>query len=446
MPKLGFSDGLALVGLALTLVLIVLDKAGKLKGPILLILLALAAAMVLPVALGTSWVSDAESGMLKFSRGLFVVFIIGVVYSGLAVWISGDETPRENASLSKERDGSAELKFKHAALGFFVPSGSAFIKDRAVQLRAVYENTSDNTAKRVSANGVLCFIASGQGMREREEEEWRKFRASWLTSLQGTLKEELEGHKEKSFDVETDPLSLEEEQDLRSGTKLAYFMAAIKWTDSTGEYETNICRYFSPNERGTTDAPAVWHDCLSGHNVTRRPFQLADIVPSFTQRANVQIVRIVFPSREPNLDPHWQPGKPILITVHVVNNGLIPAERYAPSFRIAISSKATEREDQERIWSAVKTQLDTMRYGDNSLLPGRDAIITVQYPSPLYHELPLTEDDIRQIKTGTKQLILAGAYKYIDEFGPRETHICQSYIGESWRYWTDCYGHNELIP
>jgi hypothetical protein len=81
-----------------------------------------------------------------------------------------------------------------------------------------------------------------------------------------------------------------------------------------------------------------------------------------------------------------------------------------------------------------------------SILPGKDILLDIQYPLAIYHEPALTEDDIRQIKTGTKQMIVAGAFKYIDDYGSRETHLCQSYRGESWRYWTDCYGHNELVP
>jgi hypothetical protein len=93
MPKLGFSDGLALFGLALTLLLVVLDKAGKLKGPLLLVLLAVAAVLLVPLALGNSWVTDAASGMLKFSHGLFLVLLIGIGYSLLVIWISTGEAP-----------------------------------------------------------------------------------------------------------------------------------------------------------------------------------------------------------------------------------------------------------------------------------------------------------------------------------------------------------------
>ena len=95
MPKLGFSDALAFVGLALTLVLVVLDKAGKLKGPILLLLLGLGAVLVLPIALGNSWVEDASTFQLKLTRGFSMVCLVGLCYGLLASWISQGDAPQE---------------------------------------------------------------------------------------------------------------------------------------------------------------------------------------------------------------------------------------------------------------------------------------------------------------------------------------------------------------
>jgi hypothetical protein len=44
--EVSFSDSLAIAAIALTTILVVLDKAGKLKGPILFVLLGLAFAML----------------------------------------------------------------------------------------------------------------------------------------------------------------------------------------------------------------------------------------------------------------------------------------------------------------------------------------------------------------------------------------------------------------
>jgi hypothetical protein len=95
--KIGFSDGLALVGIAATILLVVFDKAGKLKGgPLLLFLLGIAILMVVPLAIGNSWVLDVPSVSLKFSRAALCVCVLGVIYSLLAIWISSSEAQIES--------------------------------------------------------------------------------------------------------------------------------------------------------------------------------------------------------------------------------------------------------------------------------------------------------------------------------------------------------------
>jgi hypothetical protein len=95
--ELTFDRVLAILGIVLAIVLVVLDKAGKLKGPFLLVLLGAAALMMLPLALGNSWVRDTPWGMLKFSKGMLMFSVVAICYSTLAVWISApsvDEMPR----------------------------------------------------------------------------------------------------------------------------------------------------------------------------------------------------------------------------------------------------------------------------------------------------------------------------------------------------------------
>jgi hypothetical protein len=88
--KISLSDGLAFVGLSLAAILVVLDKSGKLKGAFLLWLLAFAFLMIVPFAVGNTWVSDAPSSALRFTRGLVLVFLLGVSYALFATWISAD--------------------------------------------------------------------------------------------------------------------------------------------------------------------------------------------------------------------------------------------------------------------------------------------------------------------------------------------------------------------
>ncbi|MGA2965056.1 MAG: hypothetical protein ABSD64_02520 [Terriglobales bacterium] len=87
MPKISLSDIIGLSGIVLAVVLVVLDKAGKLKGHWLYILLAVAALMTLFIAIGNSWVMDAPSRW-KLWRAGFMFCVVVFAYSGIALWIS----------------------------------------------------------------------------------------------------------------------------------------------------------------------------------------------------------------------------------------------------------------------------------------------------------------------------------------------------------------------
>jgi hypothetical protein len=81
-------DKLGWLGIILTIVLLVLDKAGKLKGAWLYGLLILAGAMTLPIAVGNDWVLDAPARW-KLRRGVLMVALVALTYSGMALLISG---------------------------------------------------------------------------------------------------------------------------------------------------------------------------------------------------------------------------------------------------------------------------------------------------------------------------------------------------------------------
>jgi hypothetical protein len=93
--RVSFADGIGFAGIILAVVLLALDKAGKLKGGWLLGLLALAAAMTLFLAIGNSWVLDAPVKW-KIWRGALLVGVVILTYSGMAIWISDGQEPREH--------------------------------------------------------------------------------------------------------------------------------------------------------------------------------------------------------------------------------------------------------------------------------------------------------------------------------------------------------------
>src|ERR1700683_1339713 len=97
MPELSFDRVVAVIGIVLAIILVVLDKAGKLKGPVLFWLLALAALMVVPLVLGNSWVRGIPWGVLRFNRVLLMVSIVLMGYSVLAIWISPGDIPSSSS-------------------------------------------------------------------------------------------------------------------------------------------------------------------------------------------------------------------------------------------------------------------------------------------------------------------------------------------------------------
>jgi hypothetical protein len=107
MAKITFSDFIGILGIVFAVVLLVLDKAGKLKGQLLFVLLGIAAIMTLFIAIGNSWVIDAPERW-KMWRGALLLCTVALVYSGVAIWIYSDTSSVSVGTLG------AEQKFKPA--------------------------------------------------------------------------------------------------------------------------------------------------------------------------------------------------------------------------------------------------------------------------------------------------------------------------------------------
>ena len=100
---------LALVGIILTVVLLALDKAEKLKGAAVFYLLILAAAMTVPLALSNPWVSG-QTGTPLIVRRIFAMAIVAAVYSGIGSWVAGS-SPETRKKEEVQRPESGEPGF-----------------------------------------------------------------------------------------------------------------------------------------------------------------------------------------------------------------------------------------------------------------------------------------------------------------------------------------------
>jgi hypothetical protein len=121
VSKLSLSDGLAVAGLVAMFVLVALDKAGKLKGPLPLILLGIAAVMTLPLALGNSWVIEAPSKTHQLFRGLMMFFVAGFVYSMFALWILPEGNQSESEGAAPSLDNTIVVECLDAVMPTLVP-------------------------------------------------------------------------------------------------------------------------------------------------------------------------------------------------------------------------------------------------------------------------------------------------------------------------------------
>ncbi|HXM67397.1 MAG TPA: hypothetical protein VN911_11740 [Candidatus Acidoferrum sp.] len=105
MDKVSSSDCIGVAGIVLAILLVVLDKAGKLKGGWLYGLLFVAGLMTLFIAVGNDWVMDAPTKW-KVWRGLLMFCVVGLTYSGIAIWITpSEEKKTEQHTESEARPG-----------------------------------------------------------------------------------------------------------------------------------------------------------------------------------------------------------------------------------------------------------------------------------------------------------------------------------------------------
>lgn len=98
-------------GIVLTVVLVALDKAGKLKGPVLIGLIVLAGAMTLPLALKNPYITNI-AGPWKWWAQACAVTIICFIFWGIGIWISPEpqiQPPPTEQKTDSKKVGSLGL-------------------------------------------------------------------------------------------------------------------------------------------------------------------------------------------------------------------------------------------------------------------------------------------------------------------------------------------------
>jgi hypothetical protein len=157
-----------------------------------------------------------------------------------------------------------------------------FVPNSPVTVHVVYANTKAGTAHEVYAE-CETLIFSGTlrdevGIRAEESKQWDRLMKAWLWNARTDIvtDRDIAGHDKSHFCLaRTLPLEQDEAKRLKNENDVIYVMAAVRWKDETGQYNSAICSFFLPKE-ATTDpkAPLQWRGCLTGHNFTRQPFRL----------------------------------------------------------------------------------------------------------------------------------------------------------------------------
>jgi len=93
VSRLSFSDRLAVFALIVTIILLVLDKAEKLKGTLLIWLLAFCAVLALPMLFSMSPVSDAPTTLAVVFRRILATSLLVAVWASVVLWIQPDQKP-----------------------------------------------------------------------------------------------------------------------------------------------------------------------------------------------------------------------------------------------------------------------------------------------------------------------------------------------------------------
>jgi len=153
--EITFDRVVAILGLVFAIVLVVLDKAGKLKGPILFWMLALAGLMCLPLALGNSWVKETPWSMLKFSKIMLTVSIVLVAYSVLAIWIS---SPSESSGKMEKHDDSQGISQEQL--------------DEIKQLDAIFSGLDENNLRNFFGFDEMVYL--NMRMYQARIEQYKK--------------------------------------------------------------------------------------------------------------------------------------------------------------------------------------------------------------------------------------------------------------------------------
>lgn len=274
--RVSFSDTIGIAGLILALVLVALDKSGKLTGRLPLVLLTLAALMTVPLALSIPWVSNGAPSVALWLRRLLALTVVQLCFFVLAVWMTSpgesqpQQLPHEEAGaptnplgnplppkvepaasphLEPKRETSLNtgpLRNQHAPEVKKAPrlitvtgaqAGPVQV-GKKIRLQLGLKNNSDSAfeIRALAITGIEPFYDDPVKDRQVEDYIWAR-----VTGYAGEVAPLiLPSHNDAlAYSTETIPLTQELFDDLQSGARVAYL--AVQMRDKDGTVILEFC-------------------------------------------------------------------------------------------------------------------------------------------------------------------------------------------------------------
>jgi len=230
MERISFSDGLAIGGGILAIVLVVLDKAGKLRGPMLLTLLAVAATLAIPLCISLPWVADSPPGLMMFSRRALAICLLASTWAGLCAWI----TTADNTEVPVTATPPNKLIVQSIVLGELRVgnpfTATVYLKNNSGRIIRI---------KNLAFTQTRPYPLNAAEDMENENAMWSEV-VNGIQSLGRDAEFPTLGGGEFSQILETHPVSAPEYVDITRGNHAVYFAMLTRDRD-TGENLIELC-------------------------------------------------------------------------------------------------------------------------------------------------------------------------------------------------------------
>jgi hypothetical protein len=187
--------------------------------------------------------------------GFAAVALAGAVLTGCLAWRSENAATLASDQIGEMREELAHVHMR-PTIGLYgiddptqIPKNwEPFMAGSEAAFRLNYKNSSGtSTAKEVGVEGEL-FLMTKPNFESEFSKVSSKFPAGW--------RGEEVGPQETQFtSARSGVLSGDESEGIKKGTMIVVLIAEIRFSDSTGNYEQDVCDWLQPH------AYDVWHGC-----------------------------------------------------------------------------------------------------------------------------------------------------------------------------------------